>query len=143
MTLKAQVMCKAIETTLQYQISSTIVLPWKQWVSNETHMCLKRKLISFYQKSESFSFLPFTVLAQQREKQGCGWILPPPPSGLNRVKPHFASQTSWLHFELLPWQQNYRRYLAGFVPKISEKSAICKDIEIKFDIDTKFGPLSS
>ena len=28
--------------------SSTIVLPWKQWVSHETHMCLKRKLISFY-----------------------------------------------------------------------------------------------
>ena len=48
-------------------------------------MCLKRKLISLYEKSESFSFLPFTVLAQQREKHGCGWI-PPPPPGLNRFK---------------------------------------------------------
>ena len=27
------------------------------------------------------------------------------------------------------------------VPK-SEKSAICKDIELKFDIETNFGPLS-
>ena len=27
---------------------------------------------------------------------------------------HFASQISSLNFELLPWQQNYRRYLAGF-----------------------------
>ena len=59
--------------------SSTIVLPWKQWVSHETHMCLKRKVISLYEKSESFGFLPFTVLAQQREKHGCGWIPPPPP----------------------------------------------------------------
>ena len=25
----------------------------------------------------------------------------------------------------------------------SEKSAICKDIELKFGIETKFGPLSS
>ena len=63
--------------------SPTIVLPWKQWVSHETDMRLKRKLISLYQKSESFSSLPFTVLAQQREKHGCGWISPP---GLNRVK---------------------------------------------------------
>ena len=43
-------------------------------------------------------------------------------------KTHFASQTSSLHFELLPWQQ---------------KSTICKDIELKFGIETKFGPLSS
>ena len=28
-------------------------------------------------------------------------------------------------------------------PKKSEKSAICKDIELKFGIETKFGPLSS
>ena len=28
-------------------------------------------------------------------------------------------------------------------PKKSEKSAICKDIELKFGIDTTFGPLSS
>ena len=28
-------------------------------------------------------------------------------------------------------------------PKKSEKSAICKDIELKFGIDTKFRPLSS
>ena len=27
--------------------------------------------------------------------------------------------------------------------KKSEKSAICKDIELKFGIETKFGPLSS
>ena len=27
--------------------------------------------------------------------------------------------------------------------KKSEKSTICKDIELKFDIETKFGPLSS
>ena len=33
-----------------------------------------------------------------------------------------------------------RRNLA---PKKSEKSAICKDIELKFGIETKFGPLSS
>ena len=58
--------------------SSTIVLPWKQWVPHETLMYLRRKLISLYQKSESFSFLPFTVLAQQKEKHGCGWILSPP-----------------------------------------------------------------
>ena len=29
------------------------------------------------------------------------------------------------------------------VPKISEKSAICKDIELKFGIETEFGPLTS
>ena len=28
--------------------SSTIVLPWKQWVSHETHMYLKQKLIRLY-----------------------------------------------------------------------------------------------
>ena len=28
-------------------------------------------------------------------------------------------------------------------PKKSEKSAICKDIELKFGIETMFGPLSS
>ena len=28
-------------------------------------------------------------------------------------------------------------------PKESEKSAICKDIELKFGIGTNFGPLSS
>ena len=28
-------------------------------------------------------------------------------------------------------------------PKKSEKSVICKDIELKFGIETKFGPLSS
>ena len=31
----------------------------------------------------------------------------------------------------------------NFTPKKSEKSAICKDIELKFGIETKFGPLSS
>ena len=30
-----------------------------------------------------------------------------------------------------------------FAPKKSEKSAVCKDIELKFGIETKFGPLSS
>ena len=29
----------------------------------------------------------------------------------------FASKTSSLHFELLPWQQNYKRYLAEFGSK--------------------------
>ena len=72
--------------------SSTIVLPWKQWVSHQTHMCLKRKLVSLYYKSESFSFLPFTVLAQQREKHGCGWI---PPPGLNRVNRHLDHMVSY------------------------------------------------
>ena len=28
-------------------------------------------------------------------------------------------------------------------PKKSEKSAICKDTDLKFGIETKFGPLSS
>ena len=31
----------------------------------------------------------------------------------------------------------------NLAPKKSEKSAICKDIELKFRIETKFGPLSS
>ena len=31
----------------------------------------------------------------------------------------------------------------NLAPKKSEKSAICKDIEMKFGIETKFGPLSS
>ena len=31
----------------------------------------------------------------------------------------------------------------NLAPKKSEKSAICKDIELKFGIGTKFGPLSS
>ena len=31
----------------------------------------------------------------------------------------------------------------NLAPKKSEKSAICKDIELKFGIETKFGPLSS
>ena len=31
----------------------------------------------------------------------------------------------------------------NFAPKKSEKSAICKDIELKFGIETKFGSLSS
>ena len=31
----------------------------------------------------------------------------------------------------------------NFAPKKSEKSAICKDIELKFGTETKFGPLSS
>ena len=33
--------------------------------------------------------------------------------------------------------------LQNLAPKESEKSVICKDIELKFDIETKFGPLSS
>ena len=33
-----------------------------------------------------------------------------------------------------------RRILA---PKKSDKSAICKDIQLKFGIETKYGPLSS
>ena len=32
--------------------------------------------------------------------------------------------------------------LQDLAPKKSEKSAICKDIELKFGIETKFGPLS-
>ena len=55
---------------------------------------------------------------------------------------HFSSQTSSLHFELLPWQQNYKGTSQNLAPKKSEKSAICKDIELKFAIETKFGPLS-
>ena len=31
----------------------------------------------------------------------------------------------------------------NLAPKKSKKSAICKDIELKFGIETKFGPLSS
>ena len=31
----------------------------------------------------------------------------------------------------------------NFAPKKSEKPAICKDIELKFGIETKFEPLSS
>ena len=31
----------------------------------------------------------------------------------------------------------------NFAPKKSGKSVICKDIELKFGIETKFGPLSS
>ena len=31
----------------------------------------------------------------------------------------------------------------NFAPKECEKSAICKDIELKFDIVTTFGPQSS
>ena len=103
---------------------------------------LKTKAYKFLPKVRKFQ-LPTVYSFSTAEGETRLWVDSAPPSGLNRVKPHFASQTSWLHFELLPWQQNYRRYLAGFVPKISEKSAICKDIEIKFDIDTKFGPLSS
>ena len=30
-----------------------------------------------------------------------------------------------------------------FAPQKSEKSAICRDIELKFSIGTNFGPLSS
>ena len=33
--------------------------------------------------------------------------------------------------------------LQNLAPQKSEKSAICKDIELKFAIETKFGPLSS
>ena len=37
-----------------------------------------------------------------------------------------------------------QRYLAGFGSKEkNEKSVICKDIELKFGIETKFGPLRS
>ena len=32
--------------------------------------------------------------------------------------------------------------LQDLAPKKSEKSAICKDIELKFGTETKFGPLS-
>ena len=52
-------------------------------------------------------------------------------------------QTSSLRFELLLWQENYKRYLADLAPKKSEKSVICKDIELKFGIEAKFGSLSS
>ena len=31
----------------------------------------------------------------------------------------------------------------NLAPKKSEKSAVCNDIELKFGIETKFGPLSS
>ena len=31
------------------------------------------------------------------------------------LKTHFTSHVSSLNFKLLPWQQNYRRYLAEFV----------------------------
>ena len=57
---------------------STIVLPWQQWVSHESNLCLEWKLVSLYWKQQSFNFLMFTVLARQREKHGCGWIPPPP-----------------------------------------------------------------
>ena len=29
-------------------------------------------------------------------------------------KTHYSIHTSWLHSELLSWQQNYKRYLAEF-----------------------------
>ena len=39
-------------------------------------------------------------------------------------------------------ETKYRRYLAGFGSKEkNEKSVICKDIELKFGMETKFGPL--
>ena len=45
--------------------SSTILLPWKQWVSHETHMCLKR-----FSTAEGETWL---------------WVDSAPPA-LNRVK---------------------------------------------------------
>ena len=55
---------------------------------------------------------------------------------------HFSSQTSLLHFEMLPWQQITKGTSQNLAPKKSEKSAICKNLELKFGIETKFGSLS-
>ena len=67
-------------------------------------------------KSESFFSIFHGVLELWRKTLEGGGFRHPPP-GLDRVKTHFASQASSLSFELLPSQQNYRRYLAGFGPK--------------------------
>ena len=50
---------------------------------------------------------------------------------------HFSTD-----FELLPWKQNYRRYLTEFGSKESKNQPFLKDIELKFGIETNFGPLS-
>ena len=50
---------------------------------------------------------------------------------------------SSMNFELLPWQQITEGTSQDLAPRKSEKSAICQDIELKFGIETNFGPLSS
>ena len=67
-----------------------------------------------------------------------GAIMPPPMS--NRVKDtplrHFTSHISSLYSNLLPWQQNYASYLGEFGYKEKLRSVICKDIELKFGMET-------
>ena len=48
-----------------------------------------------------------------------GGRIPPLPPGLDRFKDTplrhiFTGHTSSLHFDVLPWQQNYKRYLEKF-----------------------------
>ena len=52
----------------------------------------------------------------------------------SQVRHFSASKTSSLHFELLPWQQNYKWYLAEFGSKEKWKISHLLDIELKIGI---------
>ena len=59
------------------------------------------------------------------------------------LKTHFASQTSSLSLSCCQGNKITEGTSQDLAPKKSEKSAICRDIELKFGIETIFGSLSS
>ena len=66
-----------------------------------------------------------------------------PPPGPDRVKTLFASKTSFYILSCCHVKKITNSTSQRLAPKKNEKSAICKDIKLKFGMETKFGPLSS
>ena len=68
-----------------------------------------------------------------------GQILPPPPP----VFPPLLQVKPVCHYLSCCHGNKITKGTSQNLAKKSEKSAICKDIELKFGIETNFGPLSS
>ena len=61
-------------------------------------------------------------------------------------KTYVTCHTISLHSERLPWQQNYKKYIAEFSSidlKFLKNSVIYEDIGLKFDMELNFGVLNS
>ena len=66
--------------------SSTIMLPWQQWMSHETKCVFKTKAYEFILKVKKFQ-LPTVYRFSTAEGTTWLWMDSAPP-GLNRVKSH-------------------------------------------------------
>ena len=123
--------------------------------------CDERTGIASNQRTGIAANTPFLVAILTLSYRGGGGQNTPPPVFLHHCKTALGIKLKLFDFKDTPlrhfMQVKLVRYilscchgnkitkgtLQNVASKKSEKSAICKDIELKFAIETMFGPLSS